>query len=95
MLLGLRLPPSVCTRVPTVSSPASSPREPQNPTLDALRIKPGRGGATGTGILSKYFTIGCRHLGRPARQAGPGPRGGASSLGSSRLQKAQGTADSG
>jgi hypothetical protein len=48
-----------------MSSPAPSPREPQNPQLAALQVQPGRENATGLGALGKSFPSGSRHLGDP------------------------------
>lgn len=64
-----------------MSSPAPTPSEPQKPTLGALHAQPGVGARWGQATRASPFPAAA--LRRAARQAGPGPRCGALSLGSS------------
>lgn len=81
-LLALRQPPSVYTRVLPVSSLVPSPREPQNPTLAGCPEGPVVAASDGARRSGQTLSQLLQAPGRPARQAGPGPHGGAFSLGS-------------
>lgn len=81
-LLGLRQPPPVYTRVLPVSSPVTSSLEPENPTLAGCPEGPAPATCDGARRPGQTLSQQLHAPGRLARQAGPGPRGGASSLGS-------------